>query len=898
MQDHYPSAALPKRGRRGIKLLAGGVALTMASLGGLVAVTALPAFASVTSAPYTIGSPSGTVSNVAISPTTGTSGVSQSYQASFTATAALAESSTASSDGTITITPSPSTAWTAAPTNIEVIDSASGCFQSGVTGTGSSATSSDTATGFTVALDNQCPTIAAGQTVDVDFSVAATASFTVTVGTSANSTSGASSTVTINSVPPAVASNSAAFGFPAVYTFTSVGATGAACAAGTDTCGWSGVGANVAGIQITAVGNPGADTVTWDTSGTFTVSYTSGSTTTSETVTASFPSANVVDLALGTPVAAGDTFTITAQGTNPGVSSSDTFQIEPLSSTSPVTGDTDTSGFVGIPTEVTSAVTYGTQVQDVTVSASPSVSSATSTYSVAFKAQTAVTGGDGAIVMEETAGPTNLGSITGIFLKDVTANWTDVPNAVTNTNTVGVPAVTDNTPEAAPSANGGTYDILAVPLPAGDSIAAGDTLNLTLAGVTNPTETASTTISDFDVWTTSSVSGQGDTVSAPAASYTIGASGSGLPVVTPANSAAGATTNYTITNLHASAAITAGSVVTLTADAGTVLPGSATYYSITDNTTASGSGTASSTGFVWTSPGTSVSFEVPNAINSGDSLTLSIADVVNPGTGTYTMMVSNANISGPSVIAPFPQANVTYPNGSIIDFSGTDYLFAGGHAFGIATPTILAKLQAVDHATVQKAAVGSILPTTAPRAGTLITTNSVNANATIYAVGTDGQLHGFATGSQFLGDGYDPALTVTVPNLGGLTTGSTAGAEGTALTALATSADGAIVDSSNTYYVFDGGKAFGIPTPTWLTAVRKNDTATTLTGTVGSAQTGAGFASGALLTQGGTVYVGYVGDIFPFKSQAQFIADGYAGTASVTLPNLGGLSVVAGYSGS
>ena len=180
----------------------------------------------------------------------------------------------------------------------------------------------------------------------------------------------------------------------------------------------------------------------------------------------------------------------------------------------------------------------------------------------------------------------------------------------------------------------------------------------------------------------------------------------------------------------------------------------------------------------------------------------------------------------------------------------------------------------------------------------MITTNSVNGNATIYAVGADGELHGFSTSEQFTGDGYDPALTVTVPMLGGLTTGSTAGVEGTALTALATSADGAIVDSTGTYYVFDGGKAFGIPTPTWLTAVRKDDTATPLTGSIGSTQTGAGIASGVLLTVSGEVYVSYVGDIFPFKSETQLSADGYAGTAAITLPNLGGLAVVAGYSGS
>jgi hypothetical protein len=292
-----------------------------------------------------------------------------------------------------------------------------------------------------------------------------------------------------------------------------------------------------------------------------------------------------------------------------------------------------------------------------------------------------------------------------------------------------------------------------------------------------------------------------------------------------------------------------------------------------------------------------VSFEVPNAINSGDLLTVTVSDVVNPSSGSYTMGVGGL-ISGPSAVAPFPGANVAYPNGAIVNFSGTFYLFAGGHAFGIATQTILSKLQSVDHAVVLKAAAGAILPTTVARPGTLITTNAVNGNATIYVVGTDGELHGFATGAQYLGDGYDPALNVTVPTIGGLTVGGTAGAEGTAVTAFATLASGAIIDSSGTYFVLDGGKAFGIPTPAALTIVRKPDMATPLSGTITSTQTAATIASGTLLTVNGIVYVAYVGNLIPFKTPAQLLADGFGGTASVTATNLGGLSVVSVYSGS
>ena len=58
--------------------------------------------------------------------------------------------------------------------------------------------------------------------------------------------------------------------------------------------------------------------------------------------------------------------------------------------------------------------------------------------------------------------------------------------------------------------------------------------------------------------------------------------------------------------------------------------------------------------------------------------------------------------------------------------------------------------------------------------------------------------------------GYDGALNTTVNNAGGMTIGSTIGVLGAAGTALATSSDGATVDSSGTYYTFGGGRALGL----------------------------------------------------------------------------------------
>jgi hypothetical protein len=159
-------------------------------------------------------------------------------------------------------------------------------------------------------------------------------------------------------------------------------------------------------------------------------------------------------------------------------------------------------------------------------------------------------------------------------------------------------------------------------------------------------------------------------------------------------------------------------------------------------------------------------------------------------------------------------------------------------------------------------------------------------------------LHGFATPAQLLADGYDVALVVTVPSLSRLSVGADAAVAGAAVNALATSADGAVVVSSGTYYVFAGGRAFAVPTPAALATVRASDTAKTLVGPVSPAQGGAAVADGALLSAPGGVYVGYEGDAYPFKAMSQLAEDGYSGTAAVPVPGTAGLSVIFGYSGS
>ena len=241
---------------------------------------------------------------------------------------------------------------------------------------------------------------------------------------------------------------------------------------------------------------------------------------------------------------------------------------------------------------------------------------------------------------------------------------------------------------------------------------------------------------------------------------------------------------------------------------------------------------------------------------------------------------------------------MTYPNGAIVSFSGTGYVFAGGHAFGIPTSRALAALQQVDQAASLVAPPGAQPPTGAPRPGTLLSTRAAGGAATVYVAGNDGRLHGFASPEQMVEDGYDTALVVSVPSLSGVAVGATVGSLGAAADASTTAADGAIVDSSGAYYLFAGGRAFAVADPASLVQLRLADDAVPLSRVVGARLAAAQVANGVVLSIRGTVYVAYGGQLWPFKSKAQLAADGYGGTSAVPARGTGSLSIVATYSGS
>ena len=758
--------------RRRARLAVGALAVTFASLVAGTASTAPPAYADVSSAQYAIGTPTNSVGSVVASPSTMVATATTVFEVKFMATGPL--SSTAGS--TVTITPSNSLGT--APTNVSLIDDTeTECFQSGTGG------GPDSPTGLTVELLSSC-SVNPGDQVEVDFTAGGPSvpgNFDFTVMTSDNATPTTSNILTVGTTPPTLSAASYVLGSNTSYLLS-----GAA---------WTTLSQPFAAVVLTAKATSGTSMAWYDGVSGYSVTYTPrGGAATPDAVKAvnlsTTTTANdTVSLTLAAPLTQNDSLSIMGRGTNPATTSNNVISVSPeavVNSALSSVGATETS---------TNSLLFGSLVTGVAVTTAPPVSGVPATYIVHFQATTRLPGGGGAaICLSELGGQTAFSSEKGALVSDTTAGWQFIATGLTYPS--GNPP---SNPGCSAPDNGAV-----IPLPSGFSINGGDWVTITVVGVTNP---SAGTVADFTVSTST------DTVAAAASPYLIGASGSPGVVVSVSPSTTGSLATYTISNLHASAPMTAGSsIVTLEGPPGTVFPNSPRYYTVQDSTMPSGSGpvTASLTG----GGSNDVAMTVPGNIGAGDLLTLTVEDVINPSSASSSYSLTLlGNVTGPSSVVPFPRAGVSYPNGAIVGFSGTDYVFAGGRAFKIQSAPALSNLERVDHAKAQAAAPGTSPPLAALRRGTLLSTRPVNGAATLYVVGADGELHGFATPRQFLSDGYDPALVVTVPSLSGLTIGASAGSEGAVANALATVADGTIVVSSGAYYVLAGGRAFEVPGP-------------------------------------------------------------------------------------
>ena len=77
--------------------------------------------------------------------------------------------------------------------------------------------------------------------------------------------------------------------------------------------------------------------------------------------------------------------------------------------------------------------------------------------------------------------------------------------------------------------------------------------------------------------------------------------------------------------------------------------------------------------------------------------------------------VTTTTTTAPNPVPPFPRANVSYPNGAIVNFGGAHFVFAGGRAFA-ASAIVLAAVQKVDHAQCRPPLLGPPPRLCTPRA--------------------------------------------------------------------------------------------------------------------------------------------------------------------------------------
>src|SRR5579875_3024663 len=588
---------------RGSKVaVAATVALGLAGVGTLASVP--PALANVVSAQYTIGSPSGSVSGVTVSPTSVGAGAGTSFALRFTASAALS----GAQGSWVSITPS--AALGSAPANVDLIDeSGPGCLQPGTSGAGGAG--SDTATGLTIELSASC-TVASGNTVEVDFNAdapSAPGTFDFTVTTSANTTPATSNPISVGTSGATLSAASVAFGANTTYSVSNIHVVNLSSGGTT--------------LVLAAVPAQGTELLTFygGASG-YSVTYTppGGAATPDQVTSVALGSGGTsVTLTLANSLASGDVLSITATGTNPPASSgpqADAITVTPGNASS----------------QTTSSITFGSSVSSVTVSPSVLSAGATAAYVVTFKATSAVAAG-GDIYLKETSGPTNFSSVTGILVEDTTQAWQFVATS---------PTLSDGS----------------ATIPLADAIVAGDSLVITLENVTNPPTAG--TVSDFAVTTSS------DTVPAYAAPYTVATISSPGVTVTVDPSTAGAVATYSISGLVASATLAGGSAtIGVDAPSGTVFPANPAYYRVADSTTASGSGTVTSLSGGGTND---VTITVPATVDAGDHISLIIEDTINPSlaSSAYTLTLVG-NVTGAPVSAPsFPNAGLTYPNGAIV----------------------------------------------------------------------------------------------------------------------------------------------------------------------------------------------------------------------------------------
>ncbi|HYA44288.1 MAG TPA: hypothetical protein VED59_01680 [Acidimicrobiales bacterium] len=605
----FISRARPGRWRR-TKLLASTLVVTAGTFGAVAITTALPARASgaatgvVVTSNFIIGSPTGAVTNLSLAVSPSTPSTSAIWAVSLTSPNAIA------AGGTLTLSAGASNL--ASMTSIgsaTLYDVSAGWIET------ASPTSSALAPGGSVSFVMVGTyAVVAGDTLRLMFNAinpSTGGSYGFTFSTSGNSTPAATNPVSIAAAATVTVSPSAAADSQTLqFTISDIPVVTTGNAAE----GYLDVFANqVSGGFVTWL--PSAYTIT-DKTAAGPTQTSSGIVTAGEIVICSGVECEVVlPLTNSQTMITGDTLTVTLYGTGPSAEGAVVaFGTEPASSTSGAAA----GSFEPPSNSTANETTFGTSVAGVAVSPSPNNAGASAAYSVSLTVETAWSASNNTITLTEATGGTNFSSANGWVVTDASRNEFNS----------GTTFVLQSATSLTIMANLST-------LPA-----RGDAMTVTVTKVVNPAAVG--TVSDFTVATTT------DPVAANATPYGIVAA-STVTTTSPATVAAspnsaGYLSTWTISNLEASASIAvsaATGTIQISGDSsnsncttcgGLVFPNYPADYTITDLTTASGSGTVTT---LVSGGGTDdVTIEVPAAINRGDIFSLRITNAVNPSSAS------------------------------------------------------------------------------------------------------------------------------------------------------------------------------------------------------------------------------------------------------------------------
>ena len=579
-------------------------------------------------------------------------------------------------------------------------------------------------------------------------------------------------------------------------------------------------------------------------------------------------------------------------------------------------GDTVQIEFIGVsnPTETTATLetgTISTSNDSLTVDASYTIpqnsTTFTATVSNSALGVSNVTYGVGPIDVP-ASGASNLGTGLGssgspFVLTFTPAVSTDgsvtLPGSagqytVSVTNSSGAKStdtVTSATPTNPSTGPSSASLVLTTPL------VSGDTVNVTITGVINPSVSGASPVT---------VSDSANTNNSAAIDYGTQIGSLTTSLMPPTTASSGSATANLVTSFVATDGVASGGTTTIT------LPSSITGASGTASVTV-GSGSSATT---YAETVTSGVVDMP-AVSAGQQVTITVFGVTvtgSPGANSYSISVATSGDTLPATATATEDFTVT-PGSVPVVLSNTALQATSNYSIsGLeATAAIPADTNSVGTAAVGTTSgdyelelifpSGTSLPTSASDYSITDSTNSSGSGQVsgVLVSGTDVYL----TVSNAIAQG--DVISVAVDGAINPATASnsyTVGINGnveaapatvsTVPTAATTYPNGALIQHGGQIDVVAGGYAFGIPNPTVFGKIKAMDMSSVVSGTFPTTTTP---APGTLINPVGTAgywVVGANGDIYPFSSMTQFKKDGYVVSQVIPVPNTGGLTVDAG----